>query len=273
MPDSAPAYTWRADRGRQETTPPAQPQQNIMFFASSAPSVLVPFGPGVMLPAPGMFFAYPQITTSGAAEPAAEAVAVAVAAVSEAGEAAPPTYAAATSTIVSTTTKKSSKSSKSSKTKTPTKSAAGGSEGGKGGKEKTKPASVKGTKYIYPKHHICVHVIRDVRVWEDGYCADFECKVFNVGTSKSVGELIEDLLEEGDDDDDEEEDDNGGDDEEEDGVEGGVSEKWAVTEVFERGDGRFQKVGFGHSLFPFPLSLFSFFSFPFGADEFLHCRA
>lgn len=74
---------------------------------------------------------------------------------------------------------------------------------------------------MYPKKSACFHVIKDVKVWEDGVSRKFKCRVFKIPIIMSVGELIENLM----------------------GKEGDGCKDWAVTEVTEKGDGVFLKVG------------------------------
>ncbi|KAH0276572.1 hypothetical protein KCU91_g3795, partial [Aureobasidium melanogenum] len=76
-----------------------------------------------------------------------------------------------------------------------------------------------GMKYIYPKHHTCLHVILRTRVWESPVPANLIAKTFYVPCVMTITELIEQLM----------------------GTEGDKCKGWALTEVQEKGDGVFVK--------------------------------
>ncbi|KAF1356647.1 hypothetical protein BDV97DRAFT_12862 [Delphinella strobiligena] len=188
-----PNKTWRADGGLQPAPPPP-PTQITMFFTppspffllGNPPAALYPTAIAIIPPPPaGMFFALPR-----PAPPVVETLVVKEVDVD-------------VEIVTKTKTKKKAKPSSK--------------------KEKKKKTTTKvntrtpGTSYIFPKHHTSLHVIKDIRVWEADHDANFRYKSFNVGTTKSVGELIEDLV----------------------GAEGEEVRGWAVTEVLEKGDGGF----------------------------------
>ncbi|KAG9576707.1 hypothetical protein KCU77_g14775, partial [Aureobasidium melanogenum] len=76
-----------------------------------------------------------------------------------------------------------------------------------------------GMKYIYPKHHTCLHVILRTKVWESPVPANLVVKTFYVPCVMTITELIEQLM----------------------GTEGDKCKGWALTEVQEKGDGVFVK--------------------------------
>ncbi|KAG9557521.1 hypothetical protein KCU71_g10800, partial [Aureobasidium melanogenum] len=76
-----------------------------------------------------------------------------------------------------------------------------------------------GMKYIYPKHHTCLHVILRTKVWESLVPANLVAKTFYVPCVMTITELIEQLM----------------------GTEGDKCKGWALTEVQEKGDGVFVK--------------------------------
>ncbi|KAH0011070.1 hypothetical protein KCU78_g10149, partial [Aureobasidium melanogenum] len=76
-----------------------------------------------------------------------------------------------------------------------------------------------GMKYIYPKHHTCLHVILRTKVWETPVPANLVAKTFYVPCVMTIIELIEQLI----------------------GTEGDKCKGWALTEVQEKGDGVFVK--------------------------------
>ncbi|KEQ67714.1 uncharacterized protein M437DRAFT_62094 [Aureobasidium melanogenum CBS 110374] len=79
-----------------------------------------------------------------------------------------------------------------------------------------------GMKYIYPKHHTCLHIILRTKVWETSPVpSNLVAKTFYVPCVMSIAELIEQLM----------------------GVEGDKCKGWALTEVQEKGDGAFVKGG------------------------------
>ena len=81
--------------------------------------------------------------------------------------------------------------------------------------KKAKPAA----KYLKSKHNTLLHVIRDVKVWENG-SSGWDFKINKASISLTVNEVIELVL----------------------GKEGDDCKGFCVTEVTEIGDGEFSKV-------------------------------
>jgi hypothetical protein len=86
------------------------------------------------------------------------------------------------------------------------------------------PPMRSGTNYMFPREHTKLHIFhKAARVWEDKYKGKkFEFKIFTVSTGFSPAMVIENTL----------------------GKKGGGCKGWAVTEVFEKGDGNWAKVRF-----------------------------